>query len=163
MVEEARRGAKALGLTRGPCYSQVAFDPARRVARLFESAARCGGGFDADVTKLASGVDLYTRILGIATKNLAWERAGKEADAVAHGGALVKFLIGKPGVVSRVSKPALGNGLVAAEVFVHAGDTVYPLTDGAKRAGCVLAYGTTRAEAEARADAALAEIELVTS
>ena len=50
-------------------------------------------------------------------------------------GALVKFLIGKPGHVTRVKTPRLGDGLVAAEVFVHAGDTVHALTDGAKRAG----------------------------
>ncbi len=161
VVDEARRGAKALGLARGPCYSQVAFDSARRAARLFETAARCGGGFDADVTKLASGVDFYTRLLGIATRNLVWERAGRETPA--HGGALVKFIVGKPGKVTHVSTPPLEDGLVAAEVFVRPGDTVHPLTDGSKRVGAVLCHGSTRAEAEARADAAIAKIELVTA
>src|SRR5262249_2635072 len=55
VVEEARRGARALGHTRGPCYSQVVLGP--EGCFLFETAARMGGGFDADVTKLASGVD----------------------------------------------------------------------------------------------------------
>src|SRR5262249_26043457 len=52
-VEVARAGARALGLRRGPCYSQVAVSGERAV--LFETAARLGGGFDADVTRLHSG------------------------------------------------------------------------------------------------------------
>ena len=69
VVHEARRGAAALGHTRGPCYSQVALGP--RGCFLFETAARLGGGFDADVTRLASGVDLYDRLLGVALRDAA--------------------------------------------------------------------------------------------
>ena len=67
----AQQGAKALGLLRGPCYSQVAVSQERAV--LFETAARLGGGFDADVTRLACGVDLYARLLGIALQDEALE------------------------------------------------------------------------------------------
>jgi biotin carboxylase len=73
VVEEARRGAAALGHTRGPCYSQVAVG--QRGCFLFETAARLGGGFDADVTRLASGVDLYDRVLGVALGDAALERS----------------------------------------------------------------------------------------
>jgi biotin carboxylase len=43
---------------------------------LFETAARLGGGFDADVTRLSSGVDLYVRLLGVAFEDRALERSG---------------------------------------------------------------------------------------
>ena len=161
VVEEARRGAAALGHVRGPCYSQVALGPAGCV--LFETAARLGGGFDADVTRLASGVDLYDRVLGVAVADGALERQGRVAPL--HGGAIAKFLVGRPGAVRAVSGVAEARaveGVDDAEVFVPVGGHVLPLTDSAKRAGYVLSHGTTRDEAMARADAALALIRIDT-
>src|SRR5580704_18310009 len=73
VVDEARRGAAALRHVRGPCYSQVALGPNGCV--LFETAARLGGGFDADVTRLASGVDLYTRVIGVALGDASLQSA----------------------------------------------------------------------------------------
>jgi S-sulfo-L-cysteine synthase (3-phospho-L-serine-dependent) len=162
VVEEARRGAMALGHTRGPCYSQVALGP--RGTFLFETAARCGGGFDADVTLLASGVDLYDRLLGVALGDAALERQGVVAPS--YGGAIAKFLIGRPGVVRAVrglEDARAGAGVVDAEVFVPVGGQVHPLTDSAKRAGYVLAHGASRAEATAHADQALAQVLLDTA
>jgi biotin carboxylase len=161
VVEEARRGAGALGHVRGPCYSQVALGPAGCV--LFETAARLGGGFDADVTRLASGVDLYDRVLGVAVGDGALERQGRVAPL--HGGAIAKFLVGRPGAVRAVSGVAEARaveGVDDAEVFVPVGGHVLPLTDSAKRAGYVLSHGSTRDEATARADAALALIRIDT-
>ncbi len=93
VVGEARRGAGALGHERGPCYSQVALGS--RGCFLFETAARLGGGFDADVTYLASGVDLYDRLLGVALADAELERQGVTGPA--HGGAIAKFLVAEPG------------------------------------------------------------------
>jgi biotin carboxylase len=159
VVDEARRGAVALGHTRGPCYSQVALGP--RGCFLFETAARLGGGFDGDVTRLASGVDLYDRLLGVAVGDPALEKQGVVAPA--HGGAIAKFLVGRPGVVRAVH--GLGEarampGIDDAEIFVPVGGRVHPLTDSAKRAGYVLAHGASRDQATARADAALARITI---
>ena len=161
VVEEARRGAAALGHARGPCYSQVAFG--ERGCFLFETAARLGGGFDADVTRLASGVDLYDRLLGVAIGDGTLERQGRTAEV--HGGAIAKFLVGRPGRVAGVrGLPEARNleGVDEAEVFVPVGGIVHPLTDSAKRAGYVLCHGTSRAQATARADDALAHIEIET-
>jgi biotin carboxylase len=162
VIDEARRGARALGLARGPCYSQVAFDDARG-AFLFETAARTGGGFDADVTKLASGVDLYARILGVALGDRDLEHQGKTA--ASHGGAIAKFLVAKPGAVRAIrgSDDARAvAGVDDVQVFVPEGGRVYPLTDSAKRAAYALAHGATRAEATARADDALARVHIDT-
>jgi len=162
VIEAARLGAAALGHTRGPCYSQVMLGP--RGAYLLETAARMGGGFDADVTRLASGVDLYERVLGVALNDSTLERSGKTHEA--HPAAVAKFLIGKPGIVRSVSgvdRALARPGVVEAGVFVPVGGEVLPLTDSAKRAGYVLAHGRSREDVIATADAALADIELKTS
>ena len=161
VVEEARRGAAALGHVRGPCYSQVALGP--RGAHLFETAARLGGGFDADVTKLASGVDLYTRVLGVALGDPALEASGEEGPR--HGGAIAKFLVARPGLVRAIAGVDAARATVGVDdvqVFVPVGGHVYPLTDSAKRAAYALARGASRDEATARADASLAAIRIET-
>ena len=89
VVAEARRGAIALGHARGPCYSQVALGTGG--CFLLETAARLGGGFDADVTRLARGVNLYDRVLGIALGDGALE--GQGVVAARHGGAIARFCV----------------------------------------------------------------------
>lgn len=161
VVEEARRGAAALGHRRGPCYSQVVLGG--RGCLLLETAARLGGGFDADVTRLASGVDLYDRVIGIALGDAALERQG--VTSTVHGGAIAKFLVAPPGKVRAVrglDEARALEGVVDAQVFVPVGSRVLPLTDSAKRAGYVLARGAGRDEATARADAALARVRIDT-
>jgi biotin carboxylase len=159
VVDEARRGAAALGHVRGPCYSQVALGA--RGCFLFETAARLGGGFDADVTRLASGVDLYDRVIGVALGDAALERQGIVAER--HGGAIAKFLVARPGPVRAVrglDEARALEGVDDAEVFVPVGGSVLPLTDSAKRAAYVLCQGATRDVATARADRALASIHI---
>jgi biotin carboxylase len=161
VVAEARRGAAALGHTRGPCYSQVALG--RGGCTLFETAARLGGGFDADVTRLATGVDLYDRVLGVAVGDRELERQG--VVAAPYGGAVAKFLVATPGVVRAIrglSEARALAGVDDAQVFVPVGGHVLPLTDSAKRAAYALAHGATREEAMARADVALSAIRIET-
>jgi biotin carboxylase len=161
VVEEARRGAAALGHVRGPCYSQVSFGPDG--CTLFETAARLGGGFDADVTRLASGVDLYTRVLGVALGEPSLEAQGSTGEP--SGAAIAKFLIGRPGRVRAVDgleEARASEGIEDAHVFVPRGGRVLPLTDSAKRAAYVLARADSRDEATARADRALARIRIDT-
>jgi biotin carboxylase len=161
VIEEARRGAAALGHRRGPCYSQVGLGPSGCL--LFETAARLGGGFDADVTRLASGVDLYDRLLGVALGDAESENKG--ATSAPHAAAIAKFLVARPGVVRSVHGLDAAQsleGIDDAQVFVPVGGRVMPLTDSAKRAAYVLAHGATRGEATERADAALARIRIET-
>lgn len=161
VVDEARRGAAALRHVRGPCYSQVALGPNGCV--LFETAARLGGGFDADVTWLASGVDLYTRVIGVALGDSSLERRG--ATGAQANAVIAKFLVAKPGRVRAVEgldEARAAEGIADAEVFVAAGGRVMPLTDSAKRAAYVLAQGATRDDAMRCADASLARIRIET-
>ncbi len=161
VVEVAKQGLAALGITRGPTYTQMRSGPAG--AFIVETAYRLGGGLDPDVAFLASGISLYRRICGVALGRDDWEAAGVEGPA--HGGATGRFIIGTPGKVVAIEgleQARSMDGIAGAEVYVRPGDTVAPLTDGSKRAGHVLAHGSSRAEAEARAHAAMDVINIVT-
>jgi biotin carboxylase len=161
-VDAARRGARALGLVRGPCYTQVCVTPRGPV--VFETAARCGGGFDADVTRLVSGVDLYRRLLGVALGDASLEREGAVFDK--HPAALVRFLAPPRGEVVRVSGVEAARalpGVVDAAVYARVGDRLEGLVNASSRVAHVLAWGDTREQAVARADAAEAAIEIVTA
>lgn len=158
----ARDGARALGLLRGPCYSQVCVSATRAV--LFETAARMGGGFDADVTRMWSGVNLYARLLGVAFNDTELELSGTERE---HRPALVRFLRPTWTETRRLSsirgleEARKLPGVVDAVVYPQVGAEVPPLTDASKRLGHILVEGASRAEVVARADAAQALIELV--
>ncbi|MCL2824674.1 MAG: ATP-grasp domain-containing protein, partial [Polyangiaceae bacterium] len=151
-VEAARAGCSALGLARGPCYSQVAVT--HDSAILYETAARLGGGFDADVTRISSGVDLYTRLLGVAFDDMELERAGEPHP---NRPAIVRFLAPVPGCLKAVrGLEEVRNmaGVVDADVYPRPGDTVEPLLYAAKRVGHILATGQSRQDAIDRADLA---------
>lgn len=159
-VEAARRAARALGLKRGPCYTQVCVAPGR--AAVFETAARCGGGFDADVTRLVSGVDLYRRLLGVALGDLDLEREGARGER--HGAALVRFLAppsGEVRSVEGVDEARALDGVMDAALYPRPGQRLAGLVNAASRAGHALCVGATRAEAVARADAAEARLRIV--
>ena len=151
-IDVARAGCKGLGLNRGPCYTQLAVSPKRIV--IFETAARLGGGFDADVTRLSSGVDLFVRLLGIAFDDADLERSG-----VRHPNtpALVRFIAPVPGILEAVEgldEVRKLEGVVDAAVYPRPGDVVEPLLYAAKRIGHILLTGATRQEAVDRAAAA---------
>lgn len=161
VIEAASQGIAALGVTRGPTYTQVR--SGARGAFIVETALRVGGGLDPDVALLASGVSLYRKLVGVALGLRDWESRGQEAPR--HPGAVGRFIVGEPGRVRQVlglEEARSLPGIVNAEVYVAPGALVYPLTDGAKRAGHVLATGADREDAERNARAALSTIRIVT-
>ena len=63
-VEAARLAADALGVTDGPTYTQIVLGPDG--PRVMELAARLGGGHDAELCRVALGVDLNGLALAAA-------------------------------------------------------------------------------------------------
>jgi biotin carboxylase len=160
-IEAAIAGVRALGIKRGPSYTQLRVGS--RGPMIVETAHRLGGGLDPDVALLASGVSLFRKILGVALSRDDWERMGPEKER--HGGAIGKFIIGKPGRVAAIHGLDAARampGVIGAEVYVEPGGTVHPLTDGSKRAGHVLAVGRDRDEANANAERAANTIRIET-
>jgi biotin carboxylase len=167
-------GVRALGIRRGPSYTQLRLGT--KGPALIETAHRLGGGLDPDVALLASGVSLFRKILGVALGLRDWEEDGTAAppcrdvpglarEGERHGGAIGKFLVARPGRVVRIEGLETARsmpGVVAAEVYVEIGGLVHPLTDGSKRAGHVLAFGHDKVAALERATRAAGTILIET-
>lgn len=161
VIDAALAGVRALGIRRGPSYTQVRFG--KKGAFLVETAHRLGGGLDPDVALLASGVSLFRKLLGVALNRADWEHEGREGEI--HGGAIGKFLVGPPGdvlAIAGLEEARQMPGVVHAELYLDIGSTIHPLTDGSKRIGHVLAVGNDRDDAHRNAEAAAARIRITT-
>jgi biotin carboxylase len=158
-VEAARLTADALGVTDGPTYTQVVLGP--EGPRVMELAARLGGGHDAELCRVALGVDLNRLALAAA---LGEEIEAPEPEP--SGGALVRFLVSPEGVLEDVDglEEALAlDGILDARVYRAPGWRFGPLRRGNDRAGYVLARGESREDALARADRAVGLIRFRTA
>jgi biotin carboxylase len=158
-IDVAREAAEAVGIRNGPTYTQVVLGPDG--ARVVELAARLGGGHDAELCRAALGIDLNALTLAAA---LGETPPISRPDA--SGGACVRFLVAAPGELAdtRGLETARGQaGILDARVYRRPGWTFGPLRRGADRAGFVLATGTSRDEALARADRAAQLVQFVTA
>ena len=149
-VETARLAADALGVTDGPTYTQIVLGP--EGPRVMELAARLGGGHDAELCRVALGIDLNGLALAAA---LGEPLDLPEPEPI--GGAVVRFLVPPEGVLQDVGglEEALAvDGVADARVYRQPGWQFGPLRRGNDRAGYVLARGDSRDDALARADRA---------
>ena len=157
-VEAARLAADALGVTDGPTYTQIVLGP--EGPRVMELAARLGGGHDAELCRVALGVDLNGLALAAALGEPLEVPAPKPS-----GGAVVRFLVPPEGVLQDVGglEEALAvEGVLEARVYRPPGWEFGPFRRGNDRAGYVLARGESRDDALARADRAAELIRLRT-
>jgi biotin carboxylase len=156
-VEAASAAARAVGIENGPSYTQVLVGPDG--PRVGELAARLGGGHDAELCRVALGVDLNGAALAAA---LGEEIAPSTLAPVAKvGGACVRFLVAPPGElreVTGVQEAFALEGIRGIRIYRRPGHRFGELRRGADRAGAVLAVGDSREEALARADRAQATI-----
>jgi biotin carboxylase len=157
VVETARDGVAALGIEDGPSYTQLRVGPDG--AKLIEVAARLGGGHDAELVEAVTGVDLNGLAIDAA---LGVARLPDDAPALV-GGAVTRFLVAPPGILSSVDLPEALDGIRAIRVYREPGYVFTPLRRGADRAGAVLAVGASRAEALARADCAADRVRFHTA
>jgi biotin carboxylase len=157
--ELARRAASALGIVDGPTYTQIMLGPDG--PRVVELAARLGGGQDAELCRNALGVDLNGLALDAALGDPINLPAAEPTAA-----ACVRFLVAPEGelVETRgLERAAALEGVVDVVSFRRPGFLFGPLRRGADRAGFVLARGSSREEALARADAAARLVQFVTA
>jgi biotin carboxylase len=152
-VETAASAATALGIDEGPSYTQVLVGPDG--VRVGELAARLGGGHDAELCRVALGVDLNGAAL---SASLGEEIPATALRPVAQvGGACVRFLVPPPGelrAVSGVEEAFALDGIRGIRIYRRRGHRFGEFRRGADRAGAVLAIGDSREEALARAAAA---------
>ncbi|HEU5279187.1 MAG TPA: ATP-grasp domain-containing protein [Gaiellaceae bacterium] len=160
-VEAAAAAAAAVGIADGPSYTQVLVGP--EGPRVGELAARLGGGHDAELCRVALGVDLNGAALSAA---LGKEIAATSLAPVARvGGACVRFLVPPPGElreVTGVEEAFAQEGIRGIRIYRRPGHRFEEFRRGADRAGAILAVGGSREEALERASKAEAMIRFET-
>ena len=131
--------------------------------RVGELAARLGGGHDAELCRVALGVDLNGAALSAA---LGEEIHATNLAPVARvGGACVRFLVPPPGElreVTGVEEAFAQEGIRGIRIYRRPGHRFEEFRRGADRAGAVLAVGESRQEALERASRAEATIRFET-
>jgi biotin carboxylase len=159
--ETTAAAAAELGIDNGPVTAQLLLAPEGPL--LAKISARVGGGHDAELCRLATGVDESSLAVALAL--------GEEIDASrlapveAAGGACVRFLVAPPGQLLDVAgvEPAFRvAGVRAIHVYRRPGHVFGELMRASDRAGAVLSTGVTRAEAAAAAAEAAGRIRLAT-
>jgi biotin carboxylase len=149
----AEAAVRALGIENGPTYTQLRIGP--EGPQVIEVAARLGGGHDAELAKLALGVDLNGLALHAALGEPIWSAALRAEPQV--GGAVVRFLVPPEGVLQEVEgadEARAVEGVQDVRIYREPGHVFGPFRRGADRAGAVLATGDSREEALERADEA---------
>jgi biotin carboxylase len=160
-AEVACRAVEALGVEEGPSYTQLRIS--RGGPEVIQVAARLGGGHDAELVELVTGVDLNGLALAAALGRplAASEIAGPRHQGI--GGAATRFLVAPPGILEAVEVPQGQKGVVSTRIYHDPGHVYGPLRRASDRAGAVLAAGATREEALARVEAAVERIRFVTA
>jgi len=159
-AELVAEAAAALGVEQGPVIAQVLLGPDGPL--LAKLSARTGGGHEAELCRVATGVDLDDLAVGAALGEPATEE--RLAPLPLAGGACVRFLVAPPGELVEV------RGLEAARAvpgvrsvlcYRRPGHRFAELRRASDRAGAVIAAAGSRAEAAAAAEEAAARVEFV--
>ena len=161
VIEAAAAAAAAVGITEGPSYTQVLVGPDG--PRVGELAARLGGGHDAELCRVALGVDLNGAALSAALGEEV--PPARLAQVARMGGACVRFLVAPPGElreVTGIEEAFAQEGIRGIRIYRRPGHRFEDFRRGADRAGAVLAVGDTRQEALERATKAEAMIRFET-
>jgi biotin carboxylase len=145
----AEAAVAALGIDDGPTYTQLRVDA--EGPKVIEVAARLGGGHDAELVEVATGVPLNDLAIDAAL--------GRPVEVPAPqqlvGGAVTRFLVAPPGIFEGAEVP---EGLGRVRIYREPGYVFAPLRRGADRAGAVLVTGDSREDAVERAERAAAAI-----
>jgi biotin carboxylase len=159
LVAEA---AAALGIEGGPVLAQVLLRPDGPL--LAKLSARTGGGHEAELCRVATGVDLDDlAIAGALGEPVPEERL---RTLPLTGGACVRFLVAPPGELVEVRGLDAARavpGVRSVLAYRRPGHRFGELRRASDRAGAVVAAAETLAVAVAAAAEAAARVEFVTT
>ena len=156
----AADAVRALGLRDGIAFPQLIASPDGGVA-VVEVAARIPGGQMADLVRHAVGVDLVE----IALRQALGEEVGDELALPRFFQPLaIRFFTAEPGPLPTGRVVEVGSldpvrgaeGVVQADTYLEAGETIRPVRRDGDRRGYVIAVAETPEDAVRRADAAAA-------
>ena len=160
-VEIAAAAARALGVELGPTTTQILLgEDGPLLAKL---SARVGGGHDAELCRVALGVDLNA--LAVTSRSAASVQPHSLAPTSGVEAACVRFLVAPAGELREVrglERRTRSTACAAFAIYRKPGHVFGELRRASDRAGAVLATGDTPADALAHADQAAARIRFVT-
>jgi biotin carboxylase len=160
-AEVTRRAVEAIGIENGPSYTHLRIS--RGGPEVIEVAARLGGGHDAELVQVATGVDLNGLALAAALgEPISLDDVTRDYRARV-GGAVTRFLVAPPGVLESVEVPQGLNGVVQVRSYREPAHEFGPFRRASDRAGVVLAVGATPEQALVRADVAAERIRFATA
>jgi biotin carboxylase len=159
-VEVAAAAARAVGVELGPTTTQILLGESGPL--LAKLSARVGGGHDAELCRVALGVDLNSLAVTVALGG----DVHPQSLAVTSGveAACVRFLVAPPGELQDVrglEEAYELEGVRGIRIYRKAGHVFHELRRASDRAGAVLATGDTPADALLHADRAAARIRFV--
>jgi biotin carboxylase len=155
LVAAARAAAEAIGVRNGPTYTQLRLAPDG--PRVIELAARLGGGHDAELCELATGV----RLNDLALRFALGQDACVGSTQALVGGACVVFLVPPEGrlvAVEGVEEALAHDGVREVRIYREPGHVFGPFRHGSDRAGAIIATGASRDDALERARRSAASI-----
>ena len=160
LVQTARAATLALGIDDAPSYAQLRL--AADGPAVIEVGARLGGGKDAELAELVTGVDSVGAVIDAALGRLT--EGSLAPGPIVEPCGQVHFVIRPPGVVRHVDATGATAipGVREADWYRAPGQVLGPLRSGADRLGYLIVTAPDPAELDrrtARAEAAL-EIDL---
>jgi biotin carboxylase len=159
-VEGAAVAVRAVGIEHGPVTTQILLDDVG--ALVAKVSARVGGGHDAELCRVALGVDLND--LAVAASLGEAVHAGELAPHTGVGGACVRFLVAPAGELREVRGVEAAYdvaGVRGIRIYRKPGHVFRTLRRASDRAGAVLATGGSRDDALDAADDAASLIRFV--
>ena len=145
------RIARGYGVKDAPLYVQMIVRPGGELS-VVEAACRVGGGHEASLTPVATGIEVIDRLIDLALEG----RSAEIEDAHDEHGenALVNFLLAKPGRVARLAGFENNPLVVEGEFYFRAGHEQKTIVDGQGRVGYFIARERARPALLERAAAA---------
>jgi biotin carboxylase len=152
-VREALHGiVAAYGVRDAPLYVQLLVHDGG--VSVVEAACRVGGGHEASLSALATGVDLVDRLIDLAVEGRSPPIADVHDERGARGHALVNFLLPHPGIAARLEGMEKNPLIVEGEFYIKPGHVCAEVLDGQGRVGYFIAHAPTRARLLERSDRA---------
>jgi biotin carboxylase len=157
----AARAAEALGMRRGTLKGDLVLHPERGLCVIEVALRLSGGWFATDQIPHSTGIDLVQQAARLALG----ETLDLDVLKPQHFDPVcVRFFFPPPGRLAAIhgfENLAREPWCLRAVLYAKPGDDLRPPTDHTRRAGLVLATGTSRAEAQARAEDAVRRVRFV--
>jgi biotin carboxylase len=161
VLDVTARGLAALGIDRGPGYTQLRLAPDG--PKIMEIGARIGGGRETELISFLGGPDWMAAQIKLALGEPLAEADVVLPDQARTRAGVVKFIFAPPGKaagVTGVDRAQGTPGVRRVVVRTEPGTLIPPMTNAEARQGYLIALGSNRAEALARAEEAAAGIRI---